>query len=142
PDSDLVFLAIDSDSVGLDRSLDVEGLFSSAANDPECRRGLEIMTKPWPWNREIYAMIVQRLVGAGARLVAFDCLFPGPAPGDDAFRSALDEFKSQTVIGGTFVSRTDADISHSVPSSYQPPSATLLPRATAPDDRVGFTNFF
>src|SRR5207244_11187107 len=40
PDSDLVFLAIDSDSVSLDRSLDVEGLFSSAANDPECRRGL------------------------------------------------------------------------------------------------------
>ena len=142
PNPDLVFLAIDSDSVGLDQSLDVEGLFSSAANDPECRRALNFMTKPWPWAREIYAMILQRLVGAGAKLIAFDCLFPAPATGDDAFRGALDEFKSQTVIGANFVSRTGADITRSVPSSYEPPSATLIPHTAAPDDRVGFTNFF
>src|ERR1700736_2937480 len=142
PNSDLVFLAIDSDSVNLDPSLDVEGLFSSVAGNAECRRGLELMTKPWPWNHEIYAVIARRLLNAGAKLVAFDCLFPAPAPGDDAFRGSLDEFGTRMVIGGNFVSRVDADMSRTVPSSYQPPSETLLPHATKPDPRVGFTNFF
>src|SRR6267143_6733451 len=53
---DLIFLAIDSDSVTLDEDLDVKRLFSSSANDLNCRRALEIMSKGWPWNREIYGM--------------------------------------------------------------------------------------
>jgi len=76
----LLFLAIDSDSVSLDETLDLEGLFSSSSGNPESRRALEIMSKGWPWNREVYALILERLVGAGAKVVAFDCLFPQPAP--------------------------------------------------------------
>ena len=134
---DLVFLAIDSDSVTLDEDLDVNGLFPSSANDPECHRALEIMSKGWPWDREIYAMILERLVRAGAKAVAYDCLFPAPAPGDDAFRSALNRFKSQVVIGSNFVSPPEVDRSRRIPSSYQPPAETLIPKATTPDDRVG-----
>ena len=139
---DLVFLAIDSDSVTLDEDLDVNGLFPSSANDPECRRALAIMSKGWPWNREIYAMILERLVRAGTKVVAYDCLFPAPAPGDDAFRAALNRFKSQVVIGSNFVSPSEVDRSRRIPSSYQPPAETLIPKATTPDDRVAFTNFF
>ena len=94
----LLFLAIDSDSVSLDESLDVEGLFSSSSSNSESHRALEIMSKGWPWNREILALILERLVGAGAKVVAFDCLFPEPAPGDDAFRAALERFRPQAVI--------------------------------------------
>src|SRR5207237_787405 len=101
---DLLFLAIDSDSVNLDETLDLQGLFSSGSSDPGSRHALEIMSKGWPWNREIYAMILERLVRAGAKVVAFDCLFPASAPGDDAFRAALERFKSQAVIGSNFVS--------------------------------------
>jgi len=61
------------------KTLDLEGLFSSSSGNPESRRALEIMSKGWPWNREIYALILERLVGAGARVGAFDCLFPEPA---------------------------------------------------------------
>src|ERR1700680_4925617 len=57
---DLVFLAIDSDSVTLDEDLDINRLFPSSANDPGCRRALEIMSKGWPWDRQIYAMILER----------------------------------------------------------------------------------
>jgi len=142
PNPDLVFLAIDSDSVTLDPDLDVNGLFPSSASDPECRRALKMMSKGWPWNREIYAMILERLVGAGAKVVAYDCLFPAPAPGDDAFRAALDRFKSQVVIGSNFVSPPEVDRSRRIPSTYDPPAETLIPKATTPDDRVGFTNFF
>jgi len=139
---DLVFLAIDSDSVTLDEDLDLKRLFPSSANDPECRRALEIMSKGWPWDREIYATILKRIVGAGAKVVAYDCLFPAPASGDDAFRAALDQFKSQVVIGSNFLSPAEVDRSRSIPSSYDPPAATLIPKTMTPDDRVGFTNFF
>mgnify|MGYP003694387809 CR=1 FL=1 len=77
---DLLFLAIDSDSVTLDETLDLQGLFSSSSSDPRSRRALEIMSRGWPWNREIYAMILERLVRAGAKVVAFDCLFSASAP--------------------------------------------------------------
>src|SRR5438477_10691040 len=138
----LVFLAIDSDSVSLDESLDVEGLFSSSSSNSESHRALEIMSKGWPWNREIYALILKRLVGAGAKVVAFDCLFPQPAPGDDAFRAALERFRHRAVIGANFVSPENVNRSSKIPSSYDRPTETLIPKTPMPDERVGFTNFF
>ena len=138
----LVFLAIDSDSVSLDESLDVEGLFSSSSSNSESHRALEIMSKGWPWNREIYALILKRLVGSGAKVVAFDCLFPEPAPGDDAFRAALERFGPQAIIGSNFVSRENVNRSPKIPSSYDRPTKTLTPKIAIPDERIGFTNFF
>ncbi len=140
--ADLVFLAIDSDSVALDEDLDVKRLFSSSANDLNCRRALEIMSKGWPWNREIYGLILERLVSAGVKVVAYDCLFPAPTPGDTAFRAVVDQFKSQVVIGGNFVSPPDIDRSRRIPSTYDPPAETIIPKGATPDDRIGFTNFF
>lgn len=138
----LLFLAIDSDTVSLDETLDLEGLFSSSSSSRESRRALEIMSKGWPWNREIYAIILERLVGAGAKVVAFDCLFHQPLPGDDAFRAALERFRPQAVIGSNFVSPDTVDRSSKIPSSYDPPAETLIPQTRTQDDRVGFTNFF
>jgi signal transduction histidine kinase len=142
PNPDLVFLAIDSASVTLDPELDLNGLLSSSASDPGSHRALEIMTKGWPWDREVYALILQRLVGAGARVVAFDFLFKDPAPSDDTFRAALDRLKSQVVIGSNFRSPDNIDRSLKFASSYDPPAETLIDRAATLDDRVGFTNFF
>jgi signal transduction histidine kinase len=139
---DLLFLAIDSDSVSLDETLDLQGLFSSSSRDPGSRRALEIMCKGWPWNREIYALILDRLVRAGAKVVAFDCLFSASAPGDDAFRVALERFKPQAVIGSNFVSPDNVERSSRIPSSYEPPAETLIPKTPTQDERVGFTNFF
>src|SRR5947208_14928282 len=133
----LLFLAIDSDSVTLDETLDLEGLFSSTSSNPESRRALEIMSKGWPWNREIYAMILERLVGAGAKVVAFDCLFPESAPGDDAFRTALERFRPRAVIGSNFVSPENVNRSSRIPSSYDPPAETLIPTSPTPDERIG-----
>src|SRR5260370_13400230 len=139
---DLLFLAIDSNSVTLDETLDLQELFSSSSSDPGSRRALEIMSKGCTWHREIYAMILERLVRAGAKVVAFDCLFPASAPGDDAFRVALEQFKPHAVIGSNFVSPDNVDRSSRIPSSYEPPAETLIPKTPTQDERVGFTNFF
>jgi signal transduction histidine kinase len=138
----LLFLAIDSDSVSLDETLDIKGLFSSSSSEPGSRRALEIMSKGWPWSRDIYAIILERLVGAGAKVVAFDCLFPETTPADNTFRAALERFRFQAVIGSNFVSPENVNRSSQVPSTYEPPVETLIPKNPMPDDRVGFTNFF
>lgn len=139
---ELLFLAIDSNSVTLDATLDLQGLFSSSSSDPGSRRALQIMSNGWPWNREIYGMVLERLLRAGAKVVAFDCLFPTPAPGDDAFHLALEQFRDQVVIGSNFVSPDNVERSSRIPSSYEPPAETLIPKTAAQDERVGFTNFF
>ena len=142
PNPDLVFLAIDSASVTLDEELDLKGLLSSSSSDPDAHRALEIMTKGWPWHREVYALILGRLVDSGAKVIAIDCLFPAAAPGDDAFRDALDRFRSQVVIGSNFVTPADVARSFKIPSSYEQPTETLISKTGTLDDRVGFTNFF
>src|SRR5438067_2768336 len=116
PNPNLLFLAIDSDSVSLDETLDLKGLFASSSDSPELRRALEIMTKGWPWNREIYAMVLDRLIGGGAKIVAFDCLFPQPGPGDEALRAALERFRTRAIIGSNFVSPDKLDRSPRIPS--------------------------
>src|SRR4026209_1049677 len=121
----LLFLAIDSDSVSLDETLDLEGLFSSSSGTPASRRAPELMSKGWPWHREIYAVFLERLVGAGTKVVAFDCLFPEPAPGDDAFRAALERFGPRAVIGSNFVSPENVNRSSKIPSSYDRPTEAL-----------------
>ena len=138
---DLVFLAIDSASITLDEELDLKGLLSSSSVDPKSHRALEIMTKGWPWDREVYALILERLVSAGAKVVAFDCLFPAPGVNDDVFRAALDRFQSHVVIGSNFVSPDHVERTFKIPSSYEPPAGTLISGGPM-DDRVGFTNFF
>jgi signal transduction histidine kinase len=140
--SDLLFLAIDSDSVSLDPDLDIKNLFSSAGNEPDCRQALQLMAKGWPWDRRVYPMLLRRLLGAGAKVVVFDCVFREPAAGDDAFYAALNQFKSQVVIGSTFLMPESVDFTSRIPSSYAPPPDSLIPAAPAEDDRVGFTNFF
>src|SRR5438046_9379365 len=98
------------------------------------------MSKGWPWNREIYAMILERLVRAGAKVVAFDCLFSASAPGDDAFRGALEQSKPQAVIGSNSVSPDNVTRSSRMPASSEPPAETPIPKTPTQDERGGFTN--
>jgi signal transduction histidine kinase len=142
PNPDLVFLAIDNDSITLDPTLDLEGLFPSATAEPESRRALELMAKGWPWNREVYALIFDRLITAGAKVVALDCFFAEPGQNDDAFRAALDRFRDRVVIGSNFVTSDDVDLTRPLPSRYDLPSRSVIAPGAAADNRIGFTNFF
>ena len=101
PDDRLLFLAIDSTSVSLS-DLDLKTLFADVKPDSAEFRALNIMAAGWPWSREIYALLADRLFAAGARAVVFDLLFPKPAPGDEAFQDALNRFRGRVVVGSNF----------------------------------------
>lgn len=139
PNPNLVFLAIDSDSVGIEEGADIEGLFGVADSDSTETRALRLMSQRWPWPREVYALVLERLVQAGAKVVLFDLTFPTATEGDEPFRLALDLYKERVVIGSNFVS---ASVETGIETSHTRPPESLIPQTVPMDHRVAYTNFW
>ena len=141
PNPDLVFLAIDSDSVGIEEGEDIEGLYGLTDSSSQEARALRLMSKLWPWPREVYGLVLERLVQAGAKVVLFDLTFPTSTEGDEPFRLALDKYKEHVVIGSNFVSESSHGFT-TIGASHTRPPDSLIPQTTPLDDRVGYTNFW
>src|SRR5712671_1078193 len=98
-------------------------------------RALQLMTeKPFPWSREVWALLLDRLFAAGARAVMFDMIFSPPNGGDPAFHAALDRYRDNVVLGANF------DMANAAQAVT--PNNTLIPPPQLQDDRVGFVNFW
>ena len=48
-----------------------------------------------PWNRGVYAHILERLITAGASAVVFDMTFSSDREGDEEFAAALEQYKER-----------------------------------------------
>ena len=57
--------------------------------DDDALRQLEPTLGPWPYRRDLYALLIDALRRAGARLIVFDIVFSGARPGDDALARAI-----------------------------------------------------
>jgi len=124
--SDFVFLGIDQSTLQLP-PLTAEEIASN--------RAFQLMTeKPFPWSREVWALLLDRLFGAGARAVMFDMIFSPPNDGDPAFHAALDRYRDKVVIGANF------DVANAAQAVT--PNNTLIPPPQLQDNRVGFVNFW
>ena len=77
-DGSLRFIGIDDASVRLDAELDPPMLLGDHSTEEE-RRGIELIAgSPWPWSREVYALVIERLMRAGARAVRIVCIVAAP----------------------------------------------------------------
>ena len=124
--SDFVFLGIDQSTLQLP-PLTAEEIASN--------RAFQLMTeKPFPWSREVWALLLDRLFGAGARAVMFDMIFSPPNDGDPAFHAALDRYRDKVVIGANF------DMANAAQAVT--PNNALIPPPQLQDNRVGFVNFW
>jgi adenylate cyclase len=123
---DLVFLGIDQTTLELP-PFSPEELARS--------RALQLMTeRPFPWSREVWALLLDRVFAAGARGVMFDFVCNPPNDGDPAFHAALDRYRDRVVVGANF------DLSQNMQAVV--PNATLIPPPALQDDRVGYVIFF
>jgi adenylate cyclase len=132
-DPRLVFLAIDEASRQLDTVF---------AEDFQKSPALRLMKNGYPYPREFYAHLIDRLADAGAKAIVFDIIFPSPKEGDEAFHAALERHKDRVVIGSTLVTKGQEDVGSSVYSGTLqtvPPATTLIPNNPS-DHRVGFVN--
>jgi adenylate cyclase len=124
---DFVFLGIDQTTLELP-PFSPEELASS--------RALQLMhEKPFPWSREVWAILLDRLFAAGARGVMFDLIFNPPNEGDAAFHEALERHRDRVVLGANF------DFSRGMPQAVGP-NTSLIPGPLLQDDRVGYIIFF
>ena len=139
PDDRLLFLAIDSTSVSLS-DLDLKTLFADVKPDSAEFRALNMMAAGWPWSREIYALLADRLFAAGARAVVFDLLFPKPAPGDEAFQDALNRFRGRVVVGSNFLSEVIGPGQESWGLNL--PSTSVVPDSQPGHPSIGYVNFW
>ena len=129
---DFVFLGIDQSTLQMP---------PLAPEELENNRAFQLMTeRPYPWSREVWALLLDRLFGAGAKLVMFDLLFSSPNDGDPAFRAALDRYRDRVVIGANIdfsAVREEGGAAQMIP-----PNGSLIPVPQMEDNRVGFVNFF
>src|SRR2546423_1587450 len=126
PPRDFVFLVIDQSTLELP---------PFTAEELEGNRALQLMTeRPFPWSREVWALLLDKLFAAGARVVMFDLLFNPPNNGDPAFHAALDRYRDRVVVGANFDTQNGAQ--------EITPNNKLIPPPQMLDDRVGFVNFF
>jgi adenylate cyclase len=124
---DFVFLGLDQNTLQMP---------PLTADEIAGNRAFQLMTeRPFPWSREVWALLLDRLVEAGARVVIFDFLTNPPNNGDAAFHAALDRHRDKVVLGANF------EFSENQRQEITPNEA-LIPPPQLLDDRVGFVNFW
>ena len=132
PPRDFVFLGIDQSTLQLPPFSPEE----LAGN-----RALQLMTeKPFPWSREVWALLLDKLFAAGARVVLIDLLFNPPNDGDPAFHAALDRHRDKVVISANFDFQSRGESGAGVQSVT--PNEVLIPPPQLQDKRVGYVNFW
>jgi len=117
--------------------IDQESLLLDALNPEEIEKdpALQLMARRiYPLPREVWVELMDKLFGAGARLLMFDLVFSSSTDADPAFREALDKYHDRVLIAANF------DDQH----NYQlvTPSSSLIDPPQEQDDRVGFINYW
>lgn len=126
-----VFVGIDESSREF-QPFDDKQLASSPA--------LRLMAEhPFPWNREVWALLIDRLVTAGAKLIMFDITFSSPNESDPSLRAVLDRYRDKVVLAANFDMTSVRDNGQ---VKNIPPNGDLIPAPQMEDDRVGYIVFF
>jgi len=129
--NDFVFIGIDQESLKLT---------AVGPEEIQNNRAFQLMTeRPFPWSREIWALLVDRLFSAGARVVMFDMVFDKPNDGDPAFHAALDRYRDKVVLGANF---DLSQVGQGLGTISVPPNGAVIPPPQMDDDRVGYVIFF
>src|SRR5262249_2745277 len=108
-------------------------------------RGLQLLSeRPYPWSRELWVLLLDRLFAAGARGVVFDFLFYSPHDDDPAFFAPRDRYPDKSVVSAHFVfpDRTGQQGTERLNVQFITPNDPLIPPPQFEDNRVGFVNFW
>lgn len=96
PPEDIVILAIDAESLA-------QGQYY--LEDPERYAALKPI-ESWPWQRQAYGQVIERLMDAGAKAVVLDVLFPAPSAygeaDDEAFAKVLKRYGDRIVLAANY----------------------------------------
>jgi len=130
PDDRLVLVGID------------KPVYDSDFSDEELQREpvLRNLQKSFPWSRAVWARVIEKLAGAGTKVIAIDLVFASSGDGDDELHQALEKYKDRIVIG------YNINTGKSERGEFRElllPNATLVPetaKSPVADDRLGYVN--
>lgn len=128
--ADFVFFGID------EASLSVSGVRDEEVAESEV---LGMLKERFPWNRKVWAAVVDRLGEAGARVIVLDVLFTSPSddPAADAeFAAAVARHRDKVVLGSSWEAMPSGASTHAVPVPE------LVWADDGDDTAVGFVNFW
>ena len=141
----LVYLAVDELSQRLEVDLDIPDLLERGPHTEADQKALVHMSGAWPWNREVYALVIEKLLASGARVVAVDMMFPKPGAGDDALRETIARHKDRVIIVGNIVRGNEhPGVNGELPvgaRKFTPPAESIVPESLRGDDVIAFANF-
>jgi adenylate cyclase len=126
--------------IGIDKPV-----YSSDFSDEEIQREpvLKDLQNNFPWSRAVWARLIEKLSGAGAKVIVFDLVFASQSDGDDELHQVLEKYKDRVVIGYNInVGKTERG---EVRELLLPNSSVLTPDATnsaVEDDRLGYVNLW
>jgi adenylate cyclase len=126
----VAFIAIDDSTLSLD---------DIPTAERESNPVFQTFANGYPYPRPLYAKIVERLVSAGAKVVAFDIMFPAEKEGDAVFSEVLRRLGDHVVIGSNF--ERDAYNRNDTRPQLILPSTSLIPANDGDDPRTGLVNF-
>lgn len=128
---ELVMLGIDEASLSLD-ALDPSEVAASTA--------LSLMSKRFPWDRRVWAEAIDRLAGAGAKLIVLDLIFSEASDpeADAALAAAIQRHPGRVVLASAF-SPGGADGAGLVFMLVEPAEPFLVGEILP---RLGYANFY
>lgn len=92
PNPNIQLLGVQTSSMTLD---------ALAPEEIAASETLQLMKEPWPWDRRVYAAVLEKLMAAGAKVVVFDFVLSGATEGDKVFANALEKYKDHVVVGAS-----------------------------------------
>ncbi len=120
PDPQIALVGLGSSALQLD---------ALSTNEIAASPTLQLMQRPWPWDRRVYAAVLDKLMDAGAGVVMFDFVFASEDAGDDEFARALAKYRGRVVIGEML---QDEQGPEGATKKLIAPNKRLLPSGTEP----------
>jgi len=132
----VVVLGIDEASLSLKDS-------SAFPEDIEGSRPLQLMNEVFPWSREVYAHVIERLVDAGAQTVVIDLMFPAPSglhpEGDEVLHQCLEKYRTHVILAADLITQ---GIQNGQNENVQLPFNGLITQTWPADKRIGFVSYW
>jgi adenylate cyclase len=133
PDPDIRLVGLGTSAFQLD---------ALSTNEIAASPTLQLMQQPWPWDRRVYADVLDKLMSGGAKVVMFDFVFASETDGDDKFAKVLQKYKDHVVIGELFAPEESAHneaVNESSVKLTTPNNRLLLPGT---ESVVGLVNLW
>ncbi len=111
--------------LGFERLSYTDGFSNGADGDVDRKsRALALLREDYPWSREMWALLVERLMAAGVKGIVFDIVFKKQMESDEQLAAALKKYSGKVAISFIY---GDAEQDSGEDLAFEAPNQVLVP---------------